>query len=123
MEATVQVSKRGVLTLPNTIRKKYDIREGETFRIVDVDGVLILTPLAPMVAQLAREIERARIVPDPAVEELQPYTGCAHPEDLSILVAAAQAQTVGTVATGAVGQELELSRAAAARPSAGSFID
>ena len=87
MEATVQVSKRGVLTLPNTIRKKYDIREGETFRIVDVDGVLILTPLAPMVAQLAREIERARIVPDPAVEDLQPYTGCAHPEDLSILPA------------------------------------
>ena len=33
-----------------------------------------------------------RIVPDPTVEELQPYYGCAHPEDLSILVAAAQAQ-------------------------------
>lgn len=70
MEATVQVRKRGVLTLPNTIRKKYDIREGETFRIVDVDGVLILTPLAPMVAQLAREIERARIEAGLTTEEL-----------------------------------------------------
>ena len=70
MEATVQVRKRGVLTLPNTMREKYNIREGETFRIVDVDGVFILTPMEPLVAQLAREIERARIEAGLTTEEL-----------------------------------------------------
>ncbi len=70
MEATIQVRKRGVLTLPNTLREKYNIQEGETFRIVDVDGVFILTPMAPMVAELAREIERARIEAGLTTEDL-----------------------------------------------------
>jgi len=61
VEATVQVRKRGVITLPNSLREKYQIKEGETFRIVDVDGTFILTPMAPMVAELAREIERMRV--------------------------------------------------------------
>jgi bifunctional DNA-binding transcriptional regulator/antitoxin component of YhaV-PrlF toxin-antitoxin module len=61
MDATVQVRKRGVITLPNALREKYKIEEGETFRILDMDGVFILTPMAPMVPELAREIERARI--------------------------------------------------------------
>ncbi len=70
MEATVQVRKRGVITLPNSLREKYQIKEGETFRIVDVDGTFILTPMAPMVAELAREIERMRIEAGLTTEEL-----------------------------------------------------
>lgn len=53
MEATVQVRKRGVLTLPADLREKYGIGEGDTFRLVDVDGVFILTPMAPIVPELA----------------------------------------------------------------------
>ncbi len=70
MEATVQVRKRGVITLPNSLREKYQIKEGETFRIVDVDGTFILTPMAPMVAELAREIERMRVEAGLTTEEL-----------------------------------------------------
>jgi len=70
VEATVQVRKRGVITLPNSLREKYQIKEGETFRIVDVDGTFILTPMAPMVAELAREIERMRIEAGLTTEEL-----------------------------------------------------
>ncbi len=70
MEATVQVRKRGLITLPSAIREKYNIEEGETFRIVDLDGVLILTPMAPMVAELAREIERARVEAGLTTEDL-----------------------------------------------------
>jgi bifunctional DNA-binding transcriptional regulator/antitoxin component of YhaV-PrlF toxin-antitoxin module len=70
MEATIQVRKRGVLTLPNELREKYNIRDGETFRIVDLDGVFILTPMAPMVPELAREIERARMDAGLTTEEL-----------------------------------------------------
>ena len=56
MEATVQVRKRGTLTLPVELREKYGITEGDTFRIVDVDGTFVLTPMAPIVPELAREI-------------------------------------------------------------------
>ena len=70
MEATVQVRKRGVLTLPAELREKYGIGEGDTFRIVDVDGVFILTPMAPIVPELAREIERVRVAAGMTTEEL-----------------------------------------------------
>lgn len=70
MEAIVQIRKRGVLTLPSALREKYGIQEGETFRIVDLDGAFILTPTAPMVPELAREIERARIEAGLSTEEL-----------------------------------------------------
>ena len=61
MDATVQVRDRGVLTLPAELREKYGIQPGDTFRLVDLDGMFVLTPMAPMVPELAREIERARI--------------------------------------------------------------
>ena len=61
MDATVQVRDRGVLTLPADLREKYGIRSGDTFRLVDLNGIFVLTPMVPMVPELAREIERARI--------------------------------------------------------------
>ena len=61
MEATVQVRQRGNFTLPAELRERYGIEPGDTFRIVDLDGIFVLTPMTPMVPELAREIERARI--------------------------------------------------------------
>jgi len=60
VELTVQVRKRGTLTLPAELREKYGIKPGDTFYLVDLDGVFILTPMAPLVPELAREIERLR---------------------------------------------------------------
>jgi len=70
MNTTVQVRQRGALTLPNELRKRYNIQPGDTFHLLDVDGVFILTPLAPIVPELAREIERARIEAGLSVEEM-----------------------------------------------------
>ena len=74
MEASVgvmiQVRKRGVLTLPAEVREKYGIREGDVFHLVDLDGTLVLTPMVPMVPELAREIERARTERGLSVAEL-----------------------------------------------------
>ncbi len=61
MDATVQARDRGVLTLPAELREKYGIQSGDTFRLLDLDGMFVLTPMVPMVPELAREIERARI--------------------------------------------------------------
>lgn len=61
MTVTLQVRERGVLTLPAELREKYDIQPGDSFRLVDLDGIFVLTPLVPMVPELAREIERLRL--------------------------------------------------------------
>lgn len=58
--STVQIRQRGTLTLPSNIRQKYGIEPGDTFRIVDLDGIFILTPMVPMVPELAKEIEKMR---------------------------------------------------------------
>jgi len=60
MTTTVQVRQRGSLTLPAQLRERYSIKPGDTFRILDLDGILVLTPMVPMVPELAREIESAR---------------------------------------------------------------
>ncbi len=70
MEATIQVRQRGVLTLPTKFRTKYGIQAGDTFRLVDLDGVFVLTPMTPMVPELAREIERLRLEAGLSIEEL-----------------------------------------------------
>lgn len=70
MVTTVQVRQRGSLTLPAKLRQRYNIKPGATFRILDLDGVFVLTPTAPLVPELAREIERARIEAGLSVEEM-----------------------------------------------------
>ena len=70
MEAKVQVRKRGVLTLPADLCENYGIVEGDTFRIVDVDGVFILSPITQSVSDLAREIEHLRVAAGITTEEL-----------------------------------------------------
>jgi bifunctional DNA-binding transcriptional regulator/antitoxin component of YhaV-PrlF toxin-antitoxin module len=70
MDATVQVRQRGTLTLPADLREKYGIEPGDTFRLVDLDGLFVLTPMVPMVPELAREIERARQEAGLSIDEL-----------------------------------------------------
>ena len=70
MDTTVQVRQRGTLTLPAELRQKYGIESGDTFRLLDLDGVLVLTPMTPMVPELAREIERLRVESGLSIEEL-----------------------------------------------------
>ena len=57
-------------TLPASLRDKYGIEEGDSFRLVDLDGILVLTPMVPMVPELAREIERLRLDAGLSVEEM-----------------------------------------------------
>ncbi len=70
MEATIQVRQRGTVTLPASLRQKYGIREGDTFRLVDLDGIFVFTPMVPMVPELAREIERIRLEAGLSTDEL-----------------------------------------------------
>ena len=70
MAINMQVRQRGTLTLPAEIRQEYGIKTGDTFQLVDLDGIFILTPMVPMVPELAREIERLREEAELSTEEL-----------------------------------------------------
>lgn len=70
MTATIQVRQGGNLTLPADLRRRYDIQSGDTFRLLDLDGIFVLTPMAPMVPVLAGEIERARIAAGLSTEDM-----------------------------------------------------
>ena len=70
MVETLQVRQRGTLTLPSSLRQKYGIQSGDTFSLVDLDGMFVLTPMTPMVTELAREIDRLRQETGLTVEDL-----------------------------------------------------
>ncbi len=70
LATTIQVRQRGTLTLPAEIRERYNIQPGDSYRLVDLDGILVFTPLAPLVPELAREIERARLEAGLSVEDM-----------------------------------------------------
>src|SRR2546421_12690474 len=70
MDMMIQVRQRGTVTLPADLREKYGIEPGDILRLVDLDGVFVLTPMVPMIPELAREIERARIEAGLSLEEL-----------------------------------------------------
>ncbi len=61
MDTAIQVRQRGTFTLPAQLRERYKIKEGDTFRLIDLDGIFIMTRMVPLVPELAREIEKARL--------------------------------------------------------------
>ncbi len=70
MENTIQVRQRGIMTLPANLREKYDITEGDTFRVIDLDGIFVLTPMVSMLPELTRAIEKTRLEAGLSIEEL-----------------------------------------------------
>ena len=50
---TVQVAKRGLITLPKSLRDKYGVKPGDSFALMDLGGVFVLSRRAPEVDVLA----------------------------------------------------------------------
>jgi bifunctional DNA-binding transcriptional regulator/antitoxin component of YhaV-PrlF toxin-antitoxin module len=53
---TVQVAKRGLLTLPKALRDAYNIEPGDAFTLLDLGGVFVLSPQPSEVDALADSI-------------------------------------------------------------------
>lgn len=58
------------LTLPVDLREKYGIEAGDSFHLVDLDGIFVLTPMVPMAPELANEIEQVRLSAGLGMDEL-----------------------------------------------------
>ncbi|HEY5574154.1 MAG TPA: AbrB/MazE/SpoVT family DNA-binding domain-containing protein [Anaerolineales bacterium] len=53
---TVQLTQRGVLVLPKSLRESYDLRAGDTFTLLDIGGVFVLSPRRSEIDALAERI-------------------------------------------------------------------
>jgi AbrB family looped-hinge helix DNA binding protein len=55
---TVQMSQRGIVTLPKALRKRYNLKPGDRFTLLDLGGVFILTPRRSEIDALADRITK-----------------------------------------------------------------
>jgi bifunctional DNA-binding transcriptional regulator/antitoxin component of YhaV-PrlF toxin-antitoxin module len=56
-EATIQLRDKGVITLPMSLRRKYSLRTGDVFSVIDIgDGTFILSARSSRVAALGDQV-------------------------------------------------------------------
>ena len=56
---TVQMTQRGVVILPKSLRERYKLRPGDRFTLLDLGGVFVLTPRRSEIDALADRITQA----------------------------------------------------------------
>ncbi len=53
---TVQMAQRGVITIPRSLRESYGLRPGDTFTLLDLGGVFVLSPRRSEIDALAERV-------------------------------------------------------------------
>jgi bifunctional DNA-binding transcriptional regulator/antitoxin component of YhaV-PrlF toxin-antitoxin module len=53
---TAQISQRGVLTLPKSLRESYKLKPGDVVTVIDLGGAFVISPRHSDVDRLADEI-------------------------------------------------------------------
>ena len=56
---TAQISQRGVLTLPKSLREKYKLKPGDVVTVIDLGGAFVISPRHSEVDRMADEIGSA----------------------------------------------------------------
>lgn len=57
METTIQIRRKGVITLPIALRRKYSLSEGDVFTLIDLgDGKILLAPQVPRLSKAGEQI-------------------------------------------------------------------
>ncbi|MBW2266215.1 MAG: AbrB/MazE/SpoVT family DNA-binding domain-containing protein [Deltaproteobacteria bacterium] len=67
---TIQIRKRGTITLPAALREKYRLAEGDAISVIDMGEGVFLSPRRTLLPKLAREIEKLREAYGVSAEEL-----------------------------------------------------
>jgi len=52
----LQMSKRGVITIPKSLRDSYGMQAGDTFTLLDLGGVFVLNPRRSEIDAIADKI-------------------------------------------------------------------
>lgn len=56
---TIQMAQRGVLILPKTLRDSYNLQPGDSFTLLDLGGVFVLSPRRSEIDSLAGRLTQA----------------------------------------------------------------
>jgi bifunctional DNA-binding transcriptional regulator/antitoxin component of YhaV-PrlF toxin-antitoxin module len=56
---TLQLAQRGVLTLPKTLRENYNLQPGDSFTLLDLGGVFVLSPRRSEIDALADRLTQS----------------------------------------------------------------
>ena len=68
---TIQIRRKGVITLPAKLCRQYKLEEGDIFTLVDLgDGSFLLTPQVSQVAHLGDQVARLMEEEGVTVEEM-----------------------------------------------------
>ena len=68
---TVQIRRKGVITLPVELRRRYGLDEGDVFTLVDLgDCSFLLTPQVSQVARLGDQVARVMAEEGVGLEEM-----------------------------------------------------
>ena len=68
---TVQIRRKGIITLPMEMRRRYSLDEGDVFTLVDLgDGSFLLTPRVSQVARLGDQVARVMAEGEVDLEEM-----------------------------------------------------
>lgn len=69
--ATLQIRGKGTITLPASLRKKYNLEEGESLSLIDIgDGSFFLVPVESKVMKSADKVAKAVKEANVTLEEL-----------------------------------------------------
>ncbi len=56
---TAQISQRGVVTLPKSLRESYKLKPGDVVNVIDLGGAFVICPRRSEVDRMADEISSA----------------------------------------------------------------
>jgi len=56
---TVRMAQRGVVTLPKSLRQSYNLRPGDSFTLLDLGGIFVLSPRRSEIDSLADRLTQA----------------------------------------------------------------
>jgi bifunctional DNA-binding transcriptional regulator/antitoxin component of YhaV-PrlF toxin-antitoxin module len=56
---TIQMAQRGVLILPKALRDSYNLQPGDSFTLLDLGGVFVLSPRRSEIDPIADRLTRA----------------------------------------------------------------
>jgi len=67
---TIQLRKKGAVTIPMELRKKYHLDEGDPLTLIDLEEGFFLSPRHSILPKLVAEIENLRNKYNTSLEEL-----------------------------------------------------
>jgi len=59
---TITVNRKGMITLPAVLRKKYNIHEGSELVILDIDGKLEIVPIYDDFAEIQQKLSSRKVI-------------------------------------------------------------